>query len=121
MATLGEVLARAAQLHATGDLAAVEQLCLQILHVRPEQPDALHRLGLIACQRGRPDVGLTYLDRAMAYQPGNAALRVNRGLVSQNLGRHAEALADFREAVRLQPTLAEAHNQLGILLADRND
>ena len=53
-----------------------------------------------------------------AAAPANAGYCSNRGAVLQGLGRLTEAEAEFREALRLNPNQAEAHNNLGNVLRD---
>ncbi|PKM92085.1 MAG: hypothetical protein CVU81_02380 [Euryarchaeota archaeon HGW-Euryarchaeota-1] len=45
---------------------------------------------------------------------------INLGHTLYNLKRYENAEKEFREAIRINPNLAEAHNNLGILLKDLN-
>ena len=50
-----QLLTRAVQLHQGGQLDAAGPLYEEVLRSIPEQPDALHLLGVLALQRaGRP-------------------------------------------------------------------
>ena len=52
-----------------------------ILRRRPEDPDALHMLGLIAQQEGRGEEAIGLLRRALAARPVFPPARNNLGLV----------------------------------------
>ena len=54
-----------------------------------------------------------------AKRPRSPRARTNFGLRLANQGRLREAIAEYREALRLQPSLAEAHNNLGVALAEQ--
>ncbi len=56
-----------------------------------------------------PAVPQTRYDLQIADRPDDAALRVARGNVYLELGAYVWALADFEAALKLDPTLAEAH------------
>lgn len=62
---------------------------------------------------------------ALGVQPlpvgGEAKPRLEAGNALIELGQFAQAAAEFREAVRLDPDYAEAYNNLGIALAEQGD
>jgi len=47
-----------------------------------------------------------------------AAGRYNRGVEFDRLGRHAEALVEYAEAVRLKPDYAAAYTNMGVVFAE---
>ena len=55
-------------------------------------------------------------DDAVAKSPRNASARIERGALLEEQGRHEEALADFREAVRIDPGSARARARLAASL-----
>lgn len=77
-------------------------ICMKVLKVRAEQPDALHLLGLVEQGRGHLQEALALIDRALALGP-NMSMQSNRGIVLQAMGRSAEAAASFRTALVEQP------------------
>ncbi|HYF07115.1 MAG TPA: tetratricopeptide repeat protein, partial [Acetobacteraceae bacterium] len=83
------MLREAAALHQAGDLARAEALYRAVLRARPEDPNALHLLGVALRQRGRLDEALPLLDRAVAIRPDNALFRANRGAALADAGRLA--------------------------------
>ncbi|MFA5140076.1 MAG: hypothetical protein WC728_12665 [Elusimicrobiota bacterium] len=66
---------------------------------------------------GEHGKALELLDGLIRDEPGSGRLRSDRGVVKALLGRRDEAIADLREAVRLEPDLLEAYVSLGGLLA----
>jgi tetratricopeptide (TPR) repeat protein len=51
--------------------------------------------------------------------PGAAEAAINRGIELAEQGKHDEAIAQFREAVRIDPDDADARHRLAITLADQ--
>jgi protein O-GlcNAc transferase len=52
-----------------GRLHEAEQIYRKILAQKPEHVDAMHNLGVIACQVGRNDVAMDFIRRAIALRP----------------------------------------------------
>lgn len=102
------LLAQALAAHRRGALAEAQRLYREILAAAPEQPDAVHLLGVVAYQQGRLAEALALLDRAVALAPALAAAHSNRAAVLRDLGRPAEALASLDQALALQPDEAGA-------------
>lgn len=57
----------------------------------------------------------------VAVHPRNLAVRLNLGAALLNKRDLSEAIAEFREAVRLDPQVSIAHNNLGIALGQTKD
>lgn len=55
MATVEEALLLAVDHHTAGRIAEAETLYGRILDAVPDQPDALHLLGVLSAQSGYPD------------------------------------------------------------------
>lgn len=116
MTAAGEILTQAFSHHRAGDLQRAAQLYRQVLDADPRHADALHLLGVVAYQAGRPDEALSLLKRAVAANPTNAAYHSNTGLALQALGRLAEAADHYRRALALRPDYAAAVGNLGTVL-----
>ena len=105
--------------HRAGQLDEAEAAYRKVLKRRPNHPDALNLLGVIAQERGRPARAVQLI----------SALRVRRDFPEAltNLARAQRAAGDpaaaanARRAVALAPDLAEAHVQLGRALLDLDD
>jgi len=59
----------------------------------------------------------SYLERARSITPDDATLNFNLGFVRERAGQHEAAIAAFREAVRLQPSVDRAWFGFGLSLA----
>ena len=119
MATIPEALAIGLQHHQGGRLQAAEQVYQQILSVEPQQADALHLLGVIAAQMGKPAVAVEYLGRAIGLNGNVAAFHNNLGNALRDQGKLDEAVACYHRALELKPDYAEAAYNLGNVLRDR--
>ncbi len=113
MATLADTLAQAEQYHVTGQHAAAEQLCRQIVAADPQQAEAMHLLGILACQAGRYPEAAAHLQAALNILPDEARFHHSLGLVQYQQGRPHEAIVCYQRALALQPDLAQGHNNLG--------
>jgi GT2 family glycosyltransferase len=75
-----------------GELDLAEQLYWAVLAKYPGMPDALHMLGVIRYQKGRPDDGTRLIQRAIACYPSDfPAARKNLGLCLASRARIREA------------------------------
>ncbi|MEQ8333482.1 tetratricopeptide repeat protein [Nisaea sp.] len=106
------LLHQALQKHQSGDLAGAAPLYQQVLKARPQHPDALHLLGFLLHQAGKPTEGLQLIEAAIAVAPRQASFRSNRARVLQRLGRHTDADIAFRSALVLDPTDANTFREL---------
>jgi protein O-GlcNAc transferase len=118
---LARMLDQAIEDHRAGYRSAAEDGYLGILAQDPCQPDALHLLGMLACDRGDYDGGLSMIDVAIGLQPYRSAFHNTRGRALTISGRFAEAEAAYRAAWTLRPDTMEIANNLGCLLRDRGD
>ena len=74
METISEAFAIAFQHHRAGRLQAAEELYREILAAQPDQPEALHFLGVIASQMGQHKAAVEYIERAIRRKGDAAAL-----------------------------------------------
>jgi len=101
--------------HQAGQLPEAERIYRQILADFPDNPDALHLLGVIAFQRGQLGDAESRIRAAIAVDSSVALYHANLGRVLKAAGR-AEARV-YRDALKLDPDNAEALSDLaGVLL-----
>ena len=111
LATLEEGLLH----HQSGRLDRAEELYRRVLKIEPEQPDALHLLGMAAFMRGRAEESHDLVRRAIEAKPAEAVFHSNLGIVLEALRRWSQAEEAYRRALALDPSNAPALNSLGNL------
>ncbi|MGU3778553.1 tetratricopeptide repeat protein [Burkholderia metallica] len=116
----GQALQAALEHHQEGRLAEAKTLYDAILTAQPGQPDALHFLGLLACQLKQYDAGLALMEQSLVERP-DASYFNNLGNMLRESGRLDDAIAHYRRAVALRPDYPEAHNNLGNALRDARE
>ena len=109
------LLERAVACHDRGDIAEAGKMYRQILAGEPENPDALHLLGLTAIDGGNLEEAKELISRAIVNFPAMPSFHVSLGRVHVALGDFVTAQACYQEAIRLQPGHADAHFHLGNL------
>jgi predicted O-linked N-acetylglucosamine transferase (SPINDLY family) len=102
-----------------GDAAEAESIYRQIIAHQPDQPDALHLLGVMKFSQGDANAGCELIQRAVAAAPQVAVFHNNLGVVFKLLGDNAAAEEQFRAAIALNPSYAEALNNLGAIVGER--
>lgn len=75
---------------------------------------------LLATVRGDHATAIQHYAKAVAADPSSAALRNDYAAALARAERNDEALAQYREAMRLSPTLYDPHMNAGALLARLN-
>ena len=115
------LMQRAVALQQAGRLAEARPLYEQLLAAVPEQPDALHMLGVLQAQLGDNRQALALVNRAIRQRPNQAAYYCNLGRIQRSLGEDREAMASFRKAIAVDGSFAPAYNYLGNALADQGE
>jgi type IV pilus assembly protein PilF len=75
------------------------------------------QLGAEALQANRREDALREFGEALSQDERHAPAHLGRGITYQYFGKLAEAEADYRRAIELDPGFSDAHNALGQLLA----
>jgi protein O-GlcNAc transferase len=99
--------------HQAGKLAEAVRGYRRVLKAAPDQPDALHLLGIALLQSNDAKEAIAPLRRAARVKPDDAAIRLNLGNALAQSGRAGEAIASYRQACELKPDLADAWFNLG--------
>jgi len=116
MADASAMLEAAVQHHQTGCLEQADMMYRQVLQEQPENPVALHSLGILAYQRGQHDVAANLVGRAIASNANVPQFHNTLGVILEAQGRPAEALDAYDRAVSLKPDYAEAYHNMAIAL-----
>jgi len=118
MTPLQKKLADAFAKHQAGDVGAASVLYREVLAEDPNQPDALHMMGVIAQQRGNTQLGLELITLALANKPDMPLAWHNKSLLLRVAGKKAEALEASQKAVALDPGMAAAFDMSANLLRE---
>jgi tetratricopeptide (TPR) repeat protein len=113
-----EALQRAHAHWNAGQADQAEQYCQRVLAVWPGQADAMHLLGLMAHAYGNLDLAISHLAQACLAPRAPAAYSCNLAEMYRQKGLLAQAEEAGRRAVAMDPSLAAAWNNLGIVLQE---
>ncbi|MDH7598435.1 MAG: tetratricopeptide repeat protein [Sedimentisphaerales bacterium] len=112
-----QLLQQALQDHRAGRLDRAERWYKQALDLGCCNGVASYGLGLISISRGKYDLAIDHLNKAIEADPQQAAFYNSLGVALDNAGRHQEAIWAFKQATLLDPDHAEAYNNLAIALS----
>lgn len=100
-----------------GKLKQASNSFVRAITLDPKLWKSLNALGVIHNRTGHPDLALDVFDRALAIEPGSAALYNNKGLSLMLLKNYHQAELQFKKALSLNPDHKLALNNLGLLAA----
>ncbi len=107
--------------HHKGELGEAEALYRRVLREEPENPDALHWLGVLCHQRGRLDEAVQALKRAVASRPEASGSYACLCLVLRDQGKLREAVAAGERSLQLFPANPELCNAMGRIFQQTGD
>lgn len=99
--------------HQKGQHNLAEGCYQKALAIEPNDPDALHYLGVLRHYEGRSSAAADLIAKAVSLRPTDAAASNNLGVVLDALGRREEAVSAFDRAIAIRPDYAEAWNNRG--------
>lgn len=98
--------------HKSGRFRDAEVIYANILKSQPDNPDALHMLGVLAHQQGNNTLAAKLIEKAINIK-ANSGMHGNLGVVLQAQGKLELALRSFETALRLNPKDVTARFNLG--------
>ncbi|MBI2585035.1 MAG: tetratricopeptide repeat protein, partial [Rhodospirillales bacterium] len=117
--SLKDAIYQAVIMQAEGKTAESEAALRRVLAEAPDEPDALHFLGLAEFRKGRAEDAARLISRAVAIKPDAAEFHFHLAETLRPRGKNAEAEAAYRRALEIEPKLAGAGNGLGIVLEEQ--
>jgi Flp pilus assembly protein TadD len=102
------VLIEAADYIRTGDLTKAEPLLREVLREKPQHPDALHLMGLVAHLIGKHQSAVSLFEQAISYRPCDSRMHSNCGEAYRRLGDLDRASRYLKRAIELDPGNADA-------------
>ena len=112
-------LAKARDYHQKGMLDRAKKMYQRILSKAPNNPDALHFLGMLLYGQHQYTSAVSYIKRAIEIQPDYVAAYNNLGNVLRKQGKLTESEQAYRKAIEIKPDHAFSYNNLGITLKDQ--
>ena len=104
-----------------GRFVQAEGVLRQILKQRPNDPEALHSLALVAHQTGKTPLAVQLIERALTVNPNVAIYQANLAEMYRRIGQPRKAVEHGERAIALNTEGADAHNNLGIAYFDLGD
>ncbi|MFO1056239.1 MAG: tetratricopeptide repeat-containing glycosyltransferase family protein [Dongiaceae bacterium] len=104
---------------ASGRIEDAEQVYNQILGARPNNPIALHRLGLLKYRKRDLESAETLIRKALAVRQNFPNAWSNLGVVLNERGKKQEAIDCYHHAIEFNPNHANAFSNLGNSLKEK--
>ncbi len=115
---LQRTLTDAAKHRVAGRLAESEALYRRVFKADPEQPVALHWLGVLAHTRGQNEAALDLLERAASLSPADPLCLFHLGEIRRAVGRYEGAVDSYRQALACEPGMTDIRFGLGSALLE---
>jgi len=97
----------------SGRVAEAEALCRNVLAEAPQNPDALHLLGVIADTVGNHTAAIELIRQAIGFKANEPFYHGNLGQALQNAGRVDEAMAEYERALKINPGMVAVLMNMG--------
>lgn len=103
------------------DLAAAENICLQILELAPEHDESYFLMGICLHRKNEIDETINYFRKSIEINPSFANAYSSLGALFRNRFRNEleQAINYLQKAIELNPNLAEAHYNMAVCLQDK--
>jgi len=111
-AEIHQFFVTAVGLHNSGNLSEAEKIYRRILAARPNHPDALHLLGIVAYQRDQHQAAATLVRKAIGINPRIAIYHASLAAALNEFGQFPEAAEAARKSVAMAPNSSHALNNL---------
>ncbi|MCG8433940.1 MAG: tetratricopeptide repeat protein, partial [Gammaproteobacteria bacterium] len=108
------------QLHQAGDIRRAQLKYLDVLQRNPNEPNALHHMGLAAYQTNRPDDAIYFLEKALRISPAEPQWYYDLARAYRMSQLTENARQAVERAIQLNPTVAGFHSYLGNICVDLN-
>ena len=112
--TIVDALQVAVGHHRGAELDVAAKIYAEILLENPTQQDALHLMGLVLYQDGKPEEAVPYMEAAIRSNNTSYEYYNSLGLCLQAYGEFHAAIVQFKIATRLQPDYLKALFNIGL-------
>ncbi|HEV3137678.1 MAG TPA: tetratricopeptide repeat-containing glycosyltransferase family protein [Pirellulales bacterium] len=121
MSSIPETLKAGLAAHRAGRLVEAEYMYRRVLEAQPNHAGAFHLLGLLAFQMGKHEMAAQLVNDAIRFDAFKAIFPADLGEIYRTLGKIPEAIAAYRQSLRLNFEAPDAHTNLGTLLQAHGD
>ncbi len=111
----------AIRLHEAGRLREAEQLYRSMLDAEPDDPDALHLLGVLLLQVGEFSDAVAHIRAALEVKEDSTLFRTSLAQAYFRTGRLAEAIEALEAVIEREPDAFNAHSDLGAVRQESGD
>lgn len=111
----------AVALHEAGRLDEAENAYRRLLETAPDHADLLHLIGMIATQKGASESAVPYLYKAVKLMPDAVPYRFTLACALQSAGHLNEALENYKEILKRDPSLPDTYNNMGNIYLQKGD
>lgn len=91
----------------------------KLLDKQPDNPEYLHRMGVVCTRLQRDGEARSYYERARQHDPKNVTLLTDMGYSAYVRGNYMEAERLLRDALKLKPADKRATSNLALVLGSR--
>jgi tetratricopeptide (TPR) repeat protein len=116
--SVDQAIELALQHHNAGRLEEAKHIYFQIIQADPNQPVAMHLIGVVAYQMGENDIAIEFISKAIEIKPDYPEAHFNLGKSLKDAGRLEESVASYAKAIALKPDDADSHYNLGNVLKE---
>lgn len=104
--------------HRQGNLQLAQQQYQLVLQQTPDQPDALHLLGVVALQTGNLEPAVDLFKKSIRKFKRNPDCHANLGIALLQQNRLEAAQKSMRRALKIDPNHVDALYNLGLVLTE---
>jgi Flp pilus assembly protein TadD len=115
MADIHRLMGEASHAFGRGELQRAAENAAEVLKLAPDNPDALHLMGLCLLRAGDARRAAALIREASLRKPGDPQLFHNLGIACAEAGDVTGGLSAFTRAAMLDPRHAESRFNLGVL------
>lgn len=111
---------QAIQYYRAGNLEAAAGICMQLLELQSDSPEALMLLGVIRLLQGKSQEAVEYLSRSARLRPRDPAIHFNLAAAYTGTGDRNKAIACYQKSINIKPDNTEAYLNCAQLQAVEN-
>jgi tetratricopeptide (TPR) repeat protein len=99
------------------DADAAQLAYRRVLELDPTHAHAYLNLGFMLCEANHCEAAVALYDEAVRHCPDDPLVHYNRAVALEGLDRITDALQSYEQCLKLQPDIADAHQNAALLYA----